>query len=328
MSVTAKQTFIKEVLTQLEDSVTSKQGNEIAKILNLTLSNYEIERIYNDETDSDTQDFIDAFFSAKTLEGRSAKTMALYNHILSRFFKQTHTPIRQITVFHLRAFLQGEKARGLADKTLEGQRSIFCSFFGWCHKEGLLPSNPTANLAPIKCPKIVRLPFSDVDIERLLEACTQSRDKAIIMFLLATGCRISEAVSLNRDDIDFANGKCIVLGKGAKERQVYLTDVSLMYVARYLAERKDTSPALFTTRLNSRITTNAVRKTLHTIADVAGVENVHPHRFRRTLATNLIAHGMPVQEVAAVLGHEKLDTTMEYVYMADSDIQNNYRKYA
>lgn len=328
MSVAAKQTFIKSICKTLGDTVTVNQLEEIETALNIELAGYEMERIDLGVADSDTDDFLDAFLSAKELEGRSAGTLRLYSSILSRFFDEAHTPIRQITVFHLRAHLQREKARGIADKTLEGQRSILCSFFGWCHKEGMLPSNPTANLAPIKCAKVVRLPFTDVEIEKIREACSSSRDKALVMFLLATGCRISEAISLNRDDIDFRTGKCVVLGKGAKERPVYLTDVASMYLARYLAERKDDNPALFSTRQNTRITTNAVRRMLHEAATTAGVDNVHPHRFRRTLATNLIAHGMPIQEVAAVLGHDKIDTTMTYVYMSNDDIQNNYKKYA
>lgn len=328
MSVAAKQTLIKSMCSQLADLVTANQLTEIANILNIELANYDVECIDRVEHDSDTQDFLDAFFSAKELEGRSKATLKNYADLLYRFFEEAHTPIRQITVFHLRAHLQREKDRGISDKTLEGQRSVFCSFFGWLHKEGLLPNNPTANLSPIKCAKVVRLPFTDVEVEKLRESCTCTRDKAIVSFLLATGCRIGEVVALNRDDIDFKHGKLVVFGKGAKERQVYLTDVATMYLQRYLKERTDDLPALFITRQNTRISPNGIRKMLHQVENASGVENVHPHRFRRTLATNLIAHGMPIQEVAAVLGHDKLDTTMTYVYMSDEDIHNNYRKYA
>lgn len=328
MSVAAKQTLIKTLCCRLGDVVTANQLSEIEMALNIELANYEIECIERVESDSDTQDFLDAFFAAKELEGRSKKTIRLYSNLLYRFFEDTHTPIRQITVFHLRAHLQHEKERGISDKTLEGQRSIFCSFFGWLHKEGLLPNNPTANLAPIKCAKIVRLPFTEVEIEKLRENCSCTRDKAIVSFLLATGCRISEVVALNRDDIDFKSGKLVVFGKGAKERQVYLTDVAIMYLQRYLMERTDDFPALFITRQNTRISPNGVRKMLHQVEERSGVENVHPHRFRRTLATSLISHGMPIQEVAAVLGHDKLDTTMTYVYLSNDNIHNNYRKFA
>ncbi len=328
MSVAAKQTFIKSMCKRLGDVVTYNQLAEIEAALNIELGNYDVECIEWTETDSDTQDFLDAYFSAKALEGRSKGTLRLYESILYRFFESANTPVRQITVFHLRAFMQKEKERGLSDNTLDNQRSTFHSFFSWCHREGLLPTDPSANLSPIRCAKVVRLPFTDVEIEKLREACTCTRDKAIVSFLLATGCRISEAINLNRDDIDFKTGKLVVFGKGAKERQVYLTDIASMYLQRYLKERTDDLDALFVTRQNTRITANGVRKMLHQVEDASGVENVHPHRFRRTLATNLIAHGMPIQEVAAVLGHDKLDTTMEYVYLSDEDIHNNYKKFA
>ena len=328
MSVSAKQTLIKVLEERLGDVVTVNQLKEITDALNIELANYEVESVERAEADTDAEYFLDAFLSAKMLEGKSAGTLKLYRSLLTRFFENVHAPVRQITVFHLRAHLQREKERGISDKTLEGQRAIFCSFFGWCHKEGLLPSNPCSNLSPIKVPKVVRLPFTDVEIERLRDACTCTRDKAIMMFLLTTGCRISEVTALNRDDVDFKNGRAVVFGKGAKERQVYLTDVASMYLEQYLNERTDNSPALFASRSSERITPNGIRKMLHVASGATGVENVHPHRFRRTLATNLIDNGMPIQEVAAVLGHDKLDTTMTYVYMSNDNIQNDYKKYA
>ena len=254
--------------------------------------------------------------------------MTLYRYRINRLMDALNVPIRRITVFHLRKYLMDQKEAGIADKTMEGMRSIYCSFFGWLFNEGLLPTNPCANLAPIKCAKIVRLPYSDVDLELLRNACTNNRDRAIMAFLLATGCRVSEMCGLDRDAVDFDRGEVIVLGKGNKERTVFLTDIAVMYLRKYLAERKDDSPALFAGRCTDRMKPNGVRRMLHQAADRAGVNNVHPHRFRRTLATNLIGHGMPIQDVAAVLGHDKLDTTMGYVYRAKNDVHNNYTKYA
>lgn len=328
MSITAKQYLIKTVAAQLGGSLTANDLETVRDALNDALAMFEVETAPEGKADPEGEDLLQAFLTAKRIEGRSEKTLKLYCYRIGRLTEAVDVPIRQITVFHLRKYLMDEKSRGVADKTLEGMRSIFCSYFGWLHKEGLLPANPTANLSPIKCAKVVRLPFSDVDLERLREACQGSRDKAIMAFLLSTGCRVSEMCGLNRDDVDFARGVAVVLGKGNKERPVFMSDVALMHLRRYLDERTDSSPALFAGRCSDRLKPNAIRKMLHEAADCAGVQGVHPHRFRRTLATNLIDHGMPVQQVSSVLGHEKLDTTMKYVHQRTEDIHNNYKKYA
>lgn len=216
----------------------------------------------------------------------------------------------------------------IADRTLEGYRTVFSSFFGWLYKEKLIQDNPCANLGPIKHMKKVRVPYSEVELEKLKEACQTVRDKTIIYFLLSTGCRISEICGLDRDDIDFMTLECTVLGKGNKERTVFLDDITAMMLKRYLAERKDNSPALFIGKGSERMTPGGVRFRLKTIAERAGVQNVHPHRFRRTLATNLIDRGMPIQEVASILGHDNINTTMTYVYIKKENVKNAYRKYA
>lgn len=328
MSVSAKQHLIKTVSTELSRDLTAYDLETVQDKLNDVLSMYEVESAPDGKRDAESDDLLDAFLTAKRIEGRSEKTLELYRYRINRLMNALNIPIRRITVFHLRKYLMDGKEAGLADKTLDGMRSIYCSFFGWLFNEGLLPSNPCANLSPIKCAKIVRLPYSDVDLERLREECTSHRDKAIMAFLLSTGCRVSEMCGLNRDAIDFAHGEVTVLGKGNKQRTVFLTDVAMMHLKRYLSERTDNSPALFVGRCTDRLKPNGVRKMLHDVADRAGVPDVHPHRFRRTLATNLIGHGMPIQDVATVLGHDKLDTTLTYTYRAKDDIHNNYLRYA
>ena len=328
MSITAKQYLIKTVAAQLGGTLTANDLESVRETLNNALAMFDVETAPEGKNDAESDDLLEAFLAAKRIEGRSEKTLRLYRYRIGKLAQAVDVPIRHLTVFHLRKYLMAEKDRGVADKTLEGMRSIFCSYFGWLHKEGLLPADPTANLAPIKCAKVVRLPFSDVDLERLREACETPRDKAIVAFLLSTGCRVSEMCGLDRDDIDFSRGEVIVRGKGNKERTVFLNSVALMHLRRYLSERTDDSPALFASRSSDRLTPNGVRRVLHAAADRAGVQNVHPHRFRRTLATNLIDRGMAIQQVASVLGHEKLDTTLGYVYQRKEDIHNNYRKFA
>ena len=180
----------------------------------------------------------------------------------------------------------------------------------------------------IKQQKVIRKPFSSVEIERLKQAAESCRDRAVIAFLLSTGCRISEVCALDVLDIDFHRRRVKVLGKGNKERVVYVDDVTVLYLNEYLRERCDAEPALFLGKGSSRMTPGGIRAMLKRLERRSGVENVHPHRFRRTLATNLINHGMPIQEVAAILGHDKIDTTMTYVYIDQTNVEHAYRRYA
>jgi site-specific recombinase XerD len=231
-------------------------------------------------------------------------------------------------VYHLRRWLADEKARGISDRTLEGDRQVFSSYFGWLHREGLIASNPVGNLGAIKYQKKEKDIFSDTDIERMKFGAACVRDRAIVHFLRATGCRISEMTQLNRDDVDFANLECRVLGKGNKERTVYLDAVAAMVLQSYLKSRTDACPALFIGKGSDRLTPGGVRFMLSKLGQSSQVQHVHPHKFRRTTATNLIRHGMPIQEVAAILGHDKLDTTMQYVVLDKSIIKSSYQKYA
>lgn len=160
------------------------------------------------------------------------------------------------------------------------------------------------------------------------ENCTSLRDRAIVCFLLSTGCRISEVCALDRDTIDFSNLECTVHGKGNKNRIVYLDDVTAMLLKRYLYSREDAKPALFVGKGSDRMTPGGIRLMLTKLGEASGVTNVHPHRFRRTLATNLVERGMPIQEVATILGHDKLETTMKYVFINPTSIKNSYKKYA
>lgn len=170
--------------------------------------------------------------------------------------------------------------------------------------------------------------MTEVEIEKLNQACTERRDKAIIYFLLYTGCRVSEMTELNREDLDLEKLQCIVHGKGNKERKVYLKQVAGMLIKEYLETRTDDNPALFIGRCGKRLQQNGVRVMLKRIAKLAGVEHVHPHKFRRTYATDLHRHGAPVQNISSLLGHDKLDTTMKYVFIDDTDNENAYRRFA
>lgn len=327
MSVEVKQIMLKNLEKKLGFILTVDNTNEVLKIIAEEIEQYNIEQVEGSEFDLDSNDMLNAFLSAKELEGRSYKTLERYKYVITKMLTTTKTPIKNLTVYHLRKYLIELKNSGNSDSTLESIREVFSSFFNWLQKEGLITDNPCINLAPIKCMKKTRLPFSSIDIEKLKENCNNNRDKAIIHFLLSTGCRISEVTQLNKNDIDFQRKQCKVLGKGNKERIVYIDDITAMFLKRYFLERTDNFDALFIGKHTTRMTEGGVRYMLRKLGEVSGVENVHPHRFRRTLATNLISRGMPIQEVAKILGHEKLDTTMKYVYLDNDDLKFSYNKF-
>lgn len=326
MSIQAKQLFTEEVQEKLEDDLTVKSMRRVTEAITDTLEGYDMEPV-SGRPSSETNDLIKIFASAKSVEGRSPRTINRYLYVVDRFLAFAQVPVGKVTINHIRDYFAEEKARGVSDRTIEGYRSTLSSIFGWLYKEELIKRNPCANLGSVKYQKKVMFPFSATDIERMKENCLCDRDKALVCFLASTGARISEVCALNRNSVDLRNRECLVLGKGNKERTVYIDTVAAMVLHRYLSSRSDDSDALFVGRDSKRLTPGGVRKMLKRLETVSGVENIHPHRFRRTLATNLIRHGMPILEVSQILGHAKLDVTMTYIYTEQEDVKNNYQKF-
>lgn len=326
MSIEAKAVLLREVENSLADQLTVSMMSKVLSTLSEKLDFYKLEKIAFDPDATD--DLLGAYLSALFIEGKSPKTIDRYKYIISKMMQTVKVPTRKITVYHLRNFISSEKDRGISDRTLEGMRQVFSAYFNWLQREGLIASNPTANLGTIKYQKKQKDIYTEADIERMKFGCKNIRDRAIICFLKSTGCRITEMTQLNRDDLDLINLECTVLGKGNKERVVFLDQIAAMTLQNYLSERKDNSEALFVNRSGERLTPHGVRQMLVRLGEASKVEHVHPHKFRRTAATSLIRHGMPIQEVAAILGHDKLDTTMQYVVLDKTDIKNAYRKYA
>lgn len=326
MSVAEKQNIIDKLRQTISNKYTVSQVDDILEAVQNVLSDYSIVPSTNVEINYQ-DDLLNTFLTAKTIEGCSEKTIKQYKYCVNKMIKYLNVPINSINVYHIRDYFAYEKNRGISDQTIKGYKNIYSSLFTWLHKESLIKSNPCVNIGSIKCEKKIRLPFSDIDLEKLKECCDNNRNKAIIFFLLSTGCRISEMCELNKDDINLDTLECIVHGKGNKQRTVFLSNVAAMMLKRYLNERTDNYPALFIGKGSSRLQPGGVRYMLKKIAIKAGVENVHPHRCRRTLATSLINHGMQIQDVAFILGHEKLDTTMKYVYISKNNVKDAYKKY-
>lgn len=327
MSIADKKLFLAEIEQSLSGILTVMQTSSVMQTMAERLDRFEVEALA-DMDGVGSLDLLKVYIEAKTVQGLSSGTIDRYERLISRALRKIGVPIRKVTIYHLRSYLMAMKNRGIKDSTVNAEREVLCAFFSWLYRERLIEQDPTANLAPTKHPKVIRKPFSSVEVVQLKESCSNDRDKAIICFLLSTGCRVSEVCALNRDDVDFDSMSIKVYGKGSKERTVFIDDVTVMMLRRYLSQRKDDHKALFAGKGTERLTPIGMRYMLRKLGEKSGVENVHPHRFRRTLATSLIDHGMPIQEVAVILGHDKIDTTMTYVYICNDNVKNAYRKYA
>lgn len=237
----------------------------------------------------------------------------------------------EVSSYDLRLYLSLYKEqRKISNRTLENMRKTISTFFGWLHDEGLIGQNPARAVKQIKYNKVVRKPFTPVEREKIKSACCCLRDLALIEFLYASGLRVSEVVSLNRNSIDFVTREGTVIGKGGKERRFYLSEVCAEYLRQYLNSRVDDTPALFAgvKAPYKRLTKEGIEYIVKTLGKKAGVSNVHPHRFRRTLATDLVRKGVPIQDVAQILGHSDLRTTQVYVALDQSTVKYHYSQAA
>lgn len=290
------------------------------------LDEFDIVHVAN-EDNSETDDLLNTFIAAKASSGRSEKTLIRYQYLIERFMQFAGVKTRDVTTECIRQYFAHEAERGVSESTIEGIRQAMSSYFGWLEHEKLIHSNPVFNVEPIKYEKKVRESFSAIDLERIKRTCNNIRDIAIINFLLATACRISEVTGLNRSDIDFESLEVTVLGKGKKQRTVYINEVAALTLREYLATRTDDNEALFINKFGKRFENGGIREMLRKISAESGVDKIHPHRFRRTTITTLLNHGMPIQDVAILAGHDKIDTTMRYYSASKSRIKSSYQRF-
>lgn len=326
MAIDAKVGFMSQLEMQLAQVVTASTMTTVLKSVSDVLEGFEMREVFSAEEPN--EDLLVCYLDALKVQGRSQKTIARYKYVLGKLLKAVGVPTRRITVYHLRTYIAAQQERGIKDTTIEGERQIFSAYFNWLQRESLIERNPTANLGAIKCAKLKKKTFTEADIENMKNCCHNLRDRAIVCFLASTGCRISEVTELDRDAIDFMGMECTVHGKGNKERTVFINAVTADLLRKYFAARKDDCEALFCGKGGIRLLPGGVRAMLKVLEKESGVDHVHPHKFRRTLATELSRRGMPIQEVANILGHDKIDTTMKYVVLNEEDIKYSYRRYA
>jgi len=263
------------------------------------------------------------------IAGKSPKTITAYEYTLKKLFQTLQKNFVDMTVSDLRYFLAYEKSRGISNRTLENVRVHVSAFFTWMLDEELVAKNPCRTIKPIKYADEVRLPFSSVEIDALRSACKNKKERAIIEVLLASGVRVSELCSIRISDINFDTLSIKVReGKGNKQRTVYINELANKHLVEYLTTRGVNGDYLFYNKWKKPMDTGGIRHTLNKIAERAEVTNVHPHRFRRTFATGMANRGMDIQEIARLLGHSSLNTTLKYVYSSEEKIRTSYLKYS
>ena len=301
----------------------------IERTLLTSLQGYEVQERCTEVAvhDNTNMGLVRKFIATKKLEGKSERTLRRYQPELEKLVYFLDKKLYEVSSYDLRLYLSLYKEqRKISNRTLENMRKTISTFFGWLHDEGLIGQNPARAVKQIKYDKIVRKPFTPVEREKIKSACCQLRDLALTEFLYASGLRVSEVISLDRTSIDFVTREASVIGKGGKERRFYLSEVCAEYLRQYLNSRTDDNPALFagTKSPHRRLTKEGVEYIVKDLGQKAGVSNVHPHRFRRTLATDLVRKGVPIQDVAQILGHSDLRTTQVYVALDQSTVKYHY----
>lgn len=325
-----------KLITQIQSSMASMlsptQLKELRRVLTHTLQSMEItqKQTYLPQESSKNEGLLDVFIAAKQIEGCSEKSLKYYNSTVRQMLDAVDEPVREISTDDLRSYLAGyQKERNSSKVTIDNMRRIFSSFFGWLEDEDYIMKSPVRRIHKIKTDKPIKETFSDESLELLRDSCEEIRDLAMVDLLASTGMRVGELVNLNREDVNFHERECVVLGKGGSERIVYFDARTKIHLLNYLDRRKDKNSALFVslTLPHARLLIGGVETRLHEIGRRANMHKVHPHKFRRTLATQAIDKGMPIEQVQRLLGHVKIDTTMHYAMVNQANVKNSHRKF-
>lgn len=271
-----------------------------------------------------------AFIAAKRLEGCSDKSLAYYHATLNKLLTALNKPMNTISTADIRAYLSSiQESRTLRRVTVDNIRRIFSSFFSWLEDEDLIQKSPVRRIRKIRAESLIKEVLTDENLEILRDSCIEPRDLAMIDLLVSTGIRVGELVKMNRQDIDFQERQCVVFGKGNKEREVYFNARAKIHLLNYINARTDDNPALFVSlhAPHTRLTIGGVESRLRAVGSRAKVQHVHPHKFRRTMATMAIDKGMPIEQVQRLLGHVRVDTTLHYAQVNQNNVKQAHRKF-
>lgn len=314
---------INSILHQMQQVLAPTQIKQLKTVLRATLC------CKHQQADAN-KDLLSLFIIAKQVEGCSQKTLGYYQNTLAMMTSALGKPYTQVTSDDLRTYLNGyERNRGASKVTIDNIRRIMSSFFSWLEDEDYIVKSPVRRIHRVKTATVTKEVLTDEELVRLRDNCNSKRDLAIVEMLASTGMRVGELVKLNRADINFQERECLVTGKGNKQRVVYFDAKTKLHLRSYVDSRKDTHPALFVSLRGEprRITIGNVEARLKHLGERAGAGRVHPHKFRRTLATHAIDKGMPIEQVQKLLGHAKIDTTMHYAMVNQSNVKASHRRY-
>ena len=325
-----KQQIISEVVQQMLPHLDNAQMQQLQKVLENTLFGCEITAQTKKKDTDDNPKLIDAFVSAKRIEGCSEKTLKYYCTTIETMVASINKGIRHIQTEDLRSYLTDYQSKNQSSRvTIDNIRRILSSFFSWLEDEDYILKSPVRRIHKVKTATNIKETYTDEELETMRDSCTELRDLAIIDMLASTGMRVGEMVLLNRNDIDFNERECIVFGKGSKERVVYFDARTKIHLQNYLRSRKDDNPALFVSLKSpyERLKIGGVEVRLREFGKQLGLQRVYPHKFRRTLATTAIDKGMPIEQLQQLLGHRKIDTTLQYAMVKQSNVKIAHRKY-
>ena len=324
-----KQNLINDVVRGMLPYLNNAQIERLQAVMQHELFGYEVTESENKDTSSE-QDLMELFLSAKRIEGCSEKSLKYYQATIEATISGIGKDVKHITTDDIRTYLtdyQGKKQSSRV--TIDNIRRILSSFFSWLEDEDYILKSPVRRIHKVKTASNIKETYSDEALELMRDNCTEIRDLAIIDMLASTGMRIGEMVLLNREDIDFNERECIVFGKGDKERVVYFDARTKIHLQEYLRSRTDDNAALFVSLKApySRITIGGIESSLRKFGKQLGLHKVHPHKFRRTLATMAIDKGMPIEQLQQLLGHKRIDTTLQYAMVKQSNVKIAHRKY-
>lgn len=327
-----KEELTKRIMEKACSFLDEEQMRQLRNVIRIALDVYVIGRVLtdNEQQRKDNEQLLNTFLSAKKVEGCSEKTLDYYKSTLKKMLTGINKGISEITTNDVRKYLSDFKeARGSSKVTIDNIRRILSSFFSWLEEEDYIAKNPIRRIHRVRADSLVKEIISDEVMEILRDSCTEMRDLAMIDILASTGMRVGELVRMNISDIDFQERQCVVFGKGNKERMVYFNARTKVHLSNYLKARRDNNPALFVSLYEpfNRLSISGVEKRLRQLGGRINIAKVHPHKFRRTLATTAIDRGMPIEQVQKLLGHVKIDTTLHYAMVGQNNVKNSHRKF-
>ena len=325
-----KEELMEEVMQSMLLYLDNAQMKQLRQAMEHVLSRYDVTELEKKPEEDDSNNLIARFIAAKRIEGCSEKTLKYYQTTIDAMIASIGKNVRHIHTDDLRTYLTEYQSKHQSSKvTIDNIRRILSSFFSWLEDEDYIIKSPVRRIHKVKAASNIKETYSDEDLEKMRDNCEGLRDLAMIDMLASTGMRVGEMVLLNRDDINFAERECVVFGKGDKERIVYFDARAKLHLQEYLDSRTDDNPALFVTLRapHERIQIGGIEHRLREMGMRLNISKVHPHKFRRTLATMAIDKGMPIEQLQRLLGHQRIDTTLQYAMVKQSNVKTAHRKY-